>query len=332
MCIRQVLKPGRTRIEDQVSLIIPDSQAGRRLDQVLAELVPDFSRSRLQKWIKSGLVLVNGEQLRPRDNVMGGELVELVIEIDEQTSWKAEDIFINVVHEDEHIIVVNKPPGMVVHPGAGNNSGTLSNALLYHLPQQATLPRAGIVHRLDKDTSGLLVVAKSLLAHKALVEQLQQRSVTREYTALCYGVMTAGGTVDKPIGRHPTNRMRMAVRENGKPAVTHYRVKQRFRAHTLIQVKLETGRTHQIRVHMSYIRYPLVGDVVYGGRLRIPADCNAEFAEQLKSFRRQALHASTLGLKHPATGEDLNFSADLPHDMEMLIAAAQHDLDEHAKS
>lgn len=325
------ITPGRTLIEDQVSIIIPDNLAGRRLDQVLAELVPDFSRSQLQKWIKSGLVLVNGEKLRPRDNVLGGELVELAIEIDEQTNWQAEDIPISVIYEDEHILVVNKEPGMVVHPGAGNNSGTLSNALLHHIPQQAAIPRAGIVHRLDKDTSGLLVVAKSLTAHKNLVEQLQQRTVSREYTALCNGVMTAGGTVDEPIGRHPTNRLRMAVRENGKPAITHYRVAQRFRAHTLIQVKLETGRTHQIRVHMSYIRYPLVGDLVYGGRLRIPADCSEKFADMLKSFRRQALHASSLGLKHPLSGKEVHFTADLPQDLNALINAAQQDLDEHAK-
>lgn len=312
-----------------MTIIIPDSQAGRRLDQVLAELIPDFSRSRLQKWIKSGSVLVNGEQLRARDAVVGGELVELAVEIDEETNWKPENIPLNVVYEDEHIIVVNKPAGMVVHPGAGNSSGTLSNALLHYFPQQSTIPRAGIVHRLDKDTSGLLVVARTLTAHKSLVEQLQQRTVSREYLAFCYGVMTAGGTVDAPIGRHPSNRMRMAVRENGKPAITHYRVKQRFRAHTLIQVNLETGRTHQIRVHMSYIRYPLVGDPVYGGRLRIPSECNKEFAEQLKTFRRQALHAASLGLKHPVSGDALRYDADLPQDMQSLIAAAQTDLEQH---
>ncbi len=276
------------------------------------------------------MVLVNGEQLRARDNVVGGELVELVIEIDEQTSWKPEDIPIDIVHEDEHIIVVNKPAGMVVHPGAGNSHGTLSNALLHYSSGQASIPRAGIVHRLDKDTSGLLVVAKTLPAHKSLVEQLQQRSVSREYIAFCYGVMTAGGTVDAPIGRHPTNRMRMAVREDGKPAVTHYRVKQRYRANTLIQVNLETGRTHQIRVHMSYIRYPLVGDPVYGGRLKIPADCSEEFALQLKSFRRQALHAASLGLKHPNSGEPMHFTAELPQDMQMLIASAKNDLEQHS--
>ena len=326
------MAPGRTRIEDQLTIIIPDSQAGRRLDQVLAELIPDFSRSRLQKWIKSGMVLVNGEQLRARDSVVGGELVELAIEVDEQTDWKPEQIPLDIVYEDEHVIVVNKPAGMVVHPGAGNSSGTLSNALLNHRPDLASIPRAGIVHRLDKDTSGLLVVASTLPAHKSLVEQLQQRSVSREYVAFCYGVMTAGGTVDAPIGRHPTNRMRMAVREDGKPAVTHYRVRQRYRANTLIQVNLETGRTHQIRVHMSYIRYPLVGDPVYGGRLKIPADCSEEFAFQLKSFRRQALHATSLGFIHPNTGAPVHFTADMPQDMKILIAAAQRDFEQHSAS
>jgi len=322
--------PRSTPIEDQISVIIPDVHAGKRLDQVLAEIIPDFSRSRLQKWIKSGLVLVNGEQLRPRDTVVGGELVELAIQIDEETNWKAENISIDIVFEDEQIIVINKPAGMVVHPGAGNNSGTLSNALLFYLPRQSSIPRAGIVHRLDKDTSGLLVVAKTLPAHKNLVEQLQQRTVHREYLAFCYGVMTAGGVVDEPIGRHPTNRLRMAVRENGKPAVTHYRVKQRFRSHTLVEVNLETGRTHQIRVHMAYIRYPLVGDLVYGGRLKIPADCSEEFALQLKSFRRQALHATALGLKHPQSGETLRYNAEMPQDMKLLIEAAQNDFDQHS--
>lgn len=298
----------------------------------MAELIPDFSRSRLQKWIKDGLVLVNGEQLRPRDSVLGGELVELAIKVDEETSWKAENIPLDIIYEDDQIVVVNKPPGMVVHPGAGNHNGTLSNALLYHLSSQASLPRAGIVHRLDKDTSGLLVVAKTLTAHKDLVEQLQQRSVKREYIALCQGVMTAGGTVDAPIGRHPTNRMRMAVMDSGKPAITHYRVKQRYRAHTLIQVNLETGRTHQIRVHMSYIRYPLVGDMVYGGRLKIPANCSEKFALELKRFRRQALHAASLGLKHPTTDKAMQFNANLPEDMEALIAAALEDFEQNSQT
>ena len=275
------------------------------------------------------MVLVNGQQLRPRDNVVGGELVELAVVIDEETNWQPEKIALDIVFEDEQVIIINKPAGMVVHPGAGNSSGTLSNALLYYLPQLSGVPRAGIVHRLDKDTSGLLVVAKTLLAQKNLVEQLQARSVKREYLAFCYGVMTAGGTVDAPIGRHATNRLRMAVREDGKPAISHYRVKQRFRSHTLVQVNLETGRTHQIRVHLSYIHYPLVGDFVYGGRLRLPPDCNEAFATALRSFKRQALHAATLGLHHPVTKELVQWQAPVPEDMAELIKLAQLDLEQH---
>jgi len=319
-------------IEDQLTTIIPDTLAGKRLDQVLAELFPDFSRSRLQKWLKSGAVLVDGRILRPKDSVVGGELVEMAIEVEDETQWRPEPIPINIVYQDEHIVVINKPAGLVVHPGAGNNQGTLSNALLYHFPELAAVPRAGIVHRLDKDTSGLLVVARSLPAHKFLIEQLQSHSVKREYLAMCNGVMTAGGTVDAPIGRHPTNRLRMAVRENGKPAVSHYRVIQRFRAHSLITVSLETGRTHQIRVHMAYIHYPLVGDYVYGGRLKIPPDCTVGFSQALRDFKRQALHAAHLQFQHPIhTQQQMQWHADMPDDMKNLVMLAQHDMQQHQK-
>ncbi len=215
---------------------------------------------------------------------------------------------------------------IIPNPGAGNNHGTLSNGLLHYYPEIATVPRAGIVHRLDKDTSGLLVAAKTLPAHSSLVKQLQSRNVKREYLAFCNNVMTAGGSIDKPIGRHPTNRLRMAIRENGKPAITHYRVEKRYRSHTLIRVNLETGRTHQIRVHMSYIGYPLVGDMVYGGRLKIPAGCLDEFASALRNFKRQALHAASLGLKHPKSGEWKQWQADLPEDMQDLLHFADQDL------
>ncbi len=300
--------------------------AGKRVDQALAELFPDFSRSRLQKWMKDGFALVDGQKWRPKDPVFGGELVELLVVVDEETHWKAEPLNLDIVYEDDQIIVINKPAGLVVHPGAGNSHGTLSNGLLYHVPQNASIPRAGIVHRLDKDTSGLLVAAKTLVAHSKLVEQLQAREVKREYLALCNNVMTAGGTVDAPIGRHPTNRLRMAVRDNGKPAVTHYRVEQRFRAHTLIRVNLETGRTHQIRVHMAYIGYPLVGDVVYGGRLKIPSASNESFASALRNFKRQALHACRLGLHHPTRGEWMQWQVDMPDDMQELVNLAEQDL------
>jgi 23S rRNA pseudouridine1911/1915/1917 synthase len=316
---------GAVSIEDQLNIIIPDQYAGRRLDQVLAELFPDFSRSRLQKWIRDGLVLVDGKQLKPKDAVLGGELVELEIVIDEENQWQPEAIALDIVFEDDHILVVNKPPGLVVHPGAGNRHGTLSNGLLHYSPGLSGVPRAGIVHRLDKDTSGLMVVAKTLPAHKQLVEQLQSREVRREYVALCNGVMTAGGTVDAPIGRHPSNRLRMAVRDNGKPAITHYRVAERFRAHTLVDVKLDTGRTHQIRVHMAYIGYPLVGDTVYSGRLRIPSQCSDSFAQQLRAFKRQALHAARLGLTHPQSQQWMQWQAPMPDDMAHLVVTARQD-------
>ena len=303
--------------------------SGKRLDQVLAQLFPQYSRSRLQKWIKDGLVLVDDVVLRPRDTVLGGELVEISVAHEDETGWRPQAIALDVVYQDEAIIVINKPAGLVVHPGAGNSDGTLANALLHFDPALAKVPRAGIIHRLDKDTSGLLVVARSLIAQNSLVEQLQSRSVTREYQALACGVMTAGGTVDAPIGRHPVQRLRMAVTERGREAVTHYRVIERFRAHTHIRVQLETGRTHQIRVHMAYIHYPLLGDSLYGGRLKLPPSCLPALAEQLRAFKRQALHAGRLGLQHPLTGEDMEWTADLPADMTQLIALLHEDAQQH---
>ena len=299
---------------------IPPELAGLRLDQALAELFPKFSRAKLQAWIKDGHALLDGAAKIPKHKVLGGEQVELRAEVQNQTECRAEDIPLDIFHEDEDLLIINKPAGLVVHPAAGHSGGTLQNALLHHAPQLAGISRAGIVHRIDKDTSGLLMVAKTLQAHKSLVDQLQARSIDREYLALAQGYITAGGTVDEPIGRHPTDRKRFAVRADGKPSVTHYRIAERLPGHTLLRVKLETGRTHQIRVHLAHIYHPLLGDPVYGGRLRLLRGGNEALAEVLRGFRRQALHAEKLGLEHPATGEWCEWQADLPQDMENLIS------------
>lgn len=306
-----------TRMTEEV----PFAMAGMRLDQVLAELFADYSRSKLQTWIKAGRVQVNGLTLKPRDKLEGGEVITLDAEAEVVVTSEAEAIPLEIVFEDDSILIVNKPAGLVVHPAVGNWNGTLLNALLNHDPNLETLPRAGIVHRLDKETSGLLMIAKTLQAHNSLTQQLQDRSITREYLAITRGRMTAGGTIDEPIGRHPTERKRYAVRENGKVAVTHYRVGQRFTRHTLVQVKLETGRTHQIRVHMAHIRFPLLGDQVYGGRFQMPPDCSERLEKELRSFKRQALHAAKLGLQHPLTDEYLEWEQPMPDDMIRLLAA-----------
>lgn len=302
-----------------LSARIPASAAGRRLDQVLAELFSGYSRSRLQQWIKQGSVLLNGHTAPARYRVAGGERVEIAAQLQVETGVQPQPIPLDVRFEDPHLLVLNKPPGLVVHPAAGNPEGTLQNALLYHFPQLASLPRAGIVHRLDKDTSGLMVVARSLSAHKSLVEQLQARSVRREYLALVQSSVTAGGTIEAPIGRHPRDRLRMAVVPSGKPAITHYRILERFPAHTLLEVSLETGRTHQIRVHMAYIRRPLVGDPLYAGRHKLPRGVSPRLREALSSFRRQALHAARLELTHPASGERLSWHAEMPDDFSRLL-------------
>lgn len=311
----------------QLAATIPDELAGLRLDQALAQIFSDYSRGQLTKWIKAGHVLVEQKQLRPRDAVLGGENVTIEAKIEQHDSnWIAEEISLDIVHEDEHVLIINKPAGMVVHPGAGNHQGTLVNALLHHAPQLEAIPRAGIVHRIDKGTTGLLMIAKTLTAHHSLITQLQERSVKREYQAVAVGVMTAGGTVDEPIGRHNIDRKRMAVTHTGKPSITHYRVEQRFRAHTHIRCKLETGRTHQIRVHMAHIRYPLLGDPVYSGRIRLPKDASEHCRQEIQNFKRQALHAGSLGFIHPATGQEVSWQVDLPGDMQQLIATLKQDL------
>lgn len=304
---------------------VPERMAGLRLDQAAAELFADFSRERLKSWIKNGDLTVDGRPARPKDKVYGGEALVLAAEIADDTRFDPEDIPLTVVYEDESVLVIDKPPGLVVHPAAGNPDGTLLNALLHHDPDLAAIPRAGIVHRLDKDTSGLMVVAKTLSAQTSLVEQLQARSVSREYDAVVVGVMTAGGTVDAPIGRHPRDRKRQAVNASGKPAVTHYRVVERFRAHSHVRCKLETGRTHQIRVHMAHARFPLIGDPVYGGRLKLPAGADERLKEILREFPRQALHARKLAFVHPESGERMAFRAPLPDDLLMLLDFLRED-------
>lgn len=306
-----------TRLTEEV----PFEMAGMRLDQVLAELFKDYSRSKLQTWVKSGRVQVNGLTLKPKDKLVGGETIALDAEAEIVVIAEPEPIPLEIIFEDESLLIVNKPAGLVVHPAVGNWNGTLLNALLNHDSNLETLPRAGIVHRIDKETSGLLMIAKTLQAHNSLTQQLQDRDITREYLAITRGRMTAGGTIDEPIGRHPTDRKRYAVRENGKQAVTHYRVGQRFTRHTLVQVKLETGRTHQIRVHMAHIRFPLLGDQVYGGRFQMPPDCGERLEKELRSFKRQALHAAKLGLQHPVTDEYCEWEQPMPEDMARLLAA-----------
>jgi 23S rRNA pseudouridine1911/1915/1917 synthase len=309
-------------------VVVPDDLAGQRLDQALAALFPDFSRSRLQGWIRAGQVRVDGRELRPRDKVGGGEQIVLEAVMEDETDAAAEPIQLSVLHEDGEIMVLDKPAGLVVHPGAGNPAGTLVNALLHHRPDLRVLPRAGIVHRLDKDTTGVMVVACTPGAHASLVRQLEERTVRREYEAVCVGVMTGGGTVDAPIGRHPVDRVRMAIREGGREAVTHYRVIARFRGHTHVLCRLETGRTHQIRVHLASIRSGIVGDPVYGGRLALPRGASPELIAALRGFRRQALHAARLELLHPATGELVRFEAPLPADLQALLAVLRADVAE----
>jgi len=314
-----------TAPEQILNANIPDAAAGRRFDQVLAELFPDYSRSRLSSWIKSGAVRLDGEEVIPRHIVRGGEAVTLEVKPEREIGALGEDIALDIRYEDADVIVVNKPAGLVVHPGAGNPGGTLQNALLHHDPKLAEVPRGGIVHRLDKDTSGLMVVARSMRAHTTLVEQLSERDVHRQYAAVVYGKMVAGGSINAAIGRHPRDRLKQAVREDGRHALTHYRVRERFRSLTLIECRLETGRTHQIRVHMAHARHPLVGDPQYGGGLRLPKGATPGLVEALRGFRRQALHAERLEFAHPADGRTIAVEAQLPADMASLVEALRED-------
>ena len=317
---------------DQREARVPDAAAGRRFDAVLAELFPEFSRSRLAAWIREGDVLLDGRPARPRDPVRGGEHVRLSARLAVETQAEPQDIPLRVLYEDTDVIVIDKPAGLVVHPGAGNADGTLVNALLHRDPALASLPRAGVVHRLDKDTSGVMVVARTLQAQTALVAQLSARGVHRQYLAVVTGALVSGGTVDAPIDRHPRDRVRMAVREDGREAVTHFRLRERFRAHTALECRLETGRTHQIRVHMAHVRHAIVGDPLYGGPLKLPKGASEALVATLRGFRRQALHAETLEFAHPASGEPVRCTAPVPGDLVALMDALRDDARMHAEA
>ncbi|WP_127958819.1 23S rRNA pseudouridine(1911/1915/1917) synthase RluD [Serratia microhaemolytica] len=313
----------------KLTATVLETQLGQRLDQALAELFPDYSRSRLKEWILEGVVQVNSKIIdKPKEKVLGGEIITIEAQIEEEIRWQPQQIALDIVYEDEDILVINKPRDLVVHPGAGNPDGTVLNALLHHFPAIADVPRAGIVHRLDKDTTGLMVVAKTVPAQTHLVEALQAREITREYEAVAVGTMTGGGSVEEPIARHATKRTHMAVHPMGKPAVTHYRIMEHFRAHTRLRLRLETGRTHQIRVHMAHINHPLVGDPLYGGRPRPPKGASEQLITMLRSFDRQALHATMLRLYHPISGIQMEWQAPLPQDMQHLIQALKDDKEE----
>ena len=311
--------------EINLNNIIPESLNGLRLDQAAARLFHEYSRSMLKGWIETACLTVNDSRKRPKDKVFFGDRLRLRAELTDDMPAQAQPIPLDIVFEDAHIAIINKPAGLVVHPAAGNTRDTLLNGLLYRYPESINLPRAGIVHRLDKNTTGLMVVAKTLRAHTSLVKQLQQRTVKRQYAAVVTGVLTGGGEVNAPIGRHPSNRVKMAVVTTGKESITHYRIIQRFRVHTHISLSLETGRTHQIRVHMSHLRHPLIGDTLYGARRYLPGNADQSLIDILTHFPRQALHAQSLGLSHPVSHDDMEWSIALPDDFQQLIKALDND-------
>lgn len=300
---------------------IDPSLTGLRLDQAIAKLFPEYSRAQLQSFIKNGQVKVDGKVApRSRDKIQVGQQIEIAAELTAKSNWEAEDIPLDIIFADEDLIVVNKPAGLIVHPGAGAPDHTLVNALVHRFPELALLPRAGIIHRLDKNTTGLLVVARNLSAHNFLTQAMQAREIERTYEAIVHGVMTAGGTINADLARHPTQRTKMSVVRSGRTAITHYRVIERFDRYTHVQAKLETGRTHQIRVHFAHIRYPIVGDSTYGKNKTVSVKLPEDLQSALKNFHRQALHAKTLAFAHPSTGEMMSFEAPLPPDMEKLIS------------
>lgn len=311
--------------EIRLSAIVPDELAGQRLDKALARLFTEHSRARLQDWIKKGHVLLDQKKVNQRHTLHGGENIEVHTELEQQINHQSEAIPLDIVFEDEAILVINKPAGLVVHPGAGNRTGTLLNAILHFDPKLELVSRAGIVHRLDKDTTGLMIVARTPESHTSLVNAMQSRAIKREYQALVKGVFTAGGTVNQAIARHPKHRTRMAVVNSGKEAITYYRVLKRYRDFTLLNCELETGRTHQIRVHMAHIHHPIVGDPVYGGRYSQPKGCSDNLSGQLKNFQRQALHAWRLSLHHPVTAESMSWQVEPPEDFAELLQALNHE-------
>jgi len=322
--------------EDTIQFLVSPEQAGKRVDQVIAHELSEYSRGKIQQWIKSECILLDGDLPKSKQKVWAGQEITIdlktALSMEEVEHWKPQALPLDIVFEDEDIIIINKPASVVVHPGAGNKDNTLVNALLNYAPELNHLPRAGIIHRIDKDTTGLLVIARNLISHNALTKMLQAREFNRQYQALVNGVMTAGGTIDAPMGRHPQQRTKMAVllqNENAKNAITHYRVETRYRAHTLVNVKLETGRTHQIRVHMAHIKYPIVGDPVYGGRFRIPPGASEKFIKSLNAFKRQALHAKSLGFEHPVKGEYMEWQVPLPEDFQLLLTEMAEDFQSH---
>jgi 23S rRNA pseudouridine1911/1915/1917 synthase len=304
---------------EKIQIIIPERMKNQRIDMSLSEMLPYYSRSKLTAWIKSGYTLINNKTFKPKDKVIGNEIIHLIIKHKDNNNWLPEQLNLDIVFEDEEIIIINKPFGMVTHPGAGNWSGTLANALLHYNSNLSNLDRAGIVHRLDKNTSGLMVVSKNLKSQKFLVEQLQNHLVEREYSAIVYGYMISGGTINEPIGRDSKERVKQAIMANGKDAITHYRVIDRFKNHTHVKAILETGRTHQIRVHLSHVGHPLIGDFIYGGRVRFPKKASQELKDGLKIFQRQALHSKKLTLSHPSTGESMTWKIAIPDDMQELL-------------
>ncbi len=316
----------KTNSNNQRTFIIPAEYSNERLDQCLAKLLPEYSRTQIQAWIEAGLILIDDHIVKPKTKVKGGEHVLTHITPRIMPAWEAQALPLTIVYEDEALIIINKPVGMIVHPGAGHSDQTLLNALLHHAPTLKLLPRAGILHRLDKNTSGLLVIAKTAAALKHLLHQLKERTLLREYQAIVTGRLISGGKVDAPIGRHALQRIRMAVTETGKPACTHYRVMERYRAHTRLTLRLETGRTHQIRVHMAHIHHPIVGDTTYGGRLQLTKGMSSDLITCLRQFKHQALHAFRLGLVHPVTEKWLQWEIELPEDMQQLIHFLKEDV------